>query len=190
MRPIDTQVLTEAIFSEIARETLERMRQVKVFLCDVDGILTDGGIYIDGSHEWKRFHVRDGLGLQLLQRSGIRVGWITHRPSQATLQRAKDLGIDLLRQSNQEKVKVVEGLLREIGVEWEQAAYMGDDLVDLGVLRRVGFAATVPEAISEAKQVAHYVTHASAGCGAVREVVELILRAQGKWETFVSEYAQ
>src|SRR5690349_11327555 len=166
----------------MARTLEQRLAAVRLFLCDVDGILTDTSVWMGSQDEIKRFNIQDGLGLRLIQREGIKVGWVSNRPSFATSQRAFDLKIDFLVQSHDgNKVVAIEKILRETGVSWEQVCYMGDDIVDLGVLKRAGLAVTVPHAVSEAKQLSHYVTRREGGHGAVREVIDLILKAQGKW---------
>jgi 3-deoxy-D-manno-octulosonate 8-phosphate phosphatase (KDO 8-P phosphatase) len=167
----------------------ERLRKVKLFLCDVDGILTDAGVYMGEGEETKRFNIRDGFGLRLLQRQGIKVGWISHRPSVATTKRAEDLKIDFLHQEPGSKVAVIEAILTQNGFTWEETCFMGDDIVDLGALKRAGFAATVSNGLPEVKALAHYVAKASAGYGAVREVAEMILKAQDKWAPLVAEYS-
>lgn len=166
-----------------------RLRAVKLFLCDVDGVLTDASVFMGAGQELKRFNIRDGLGLRLLQQSGIKVGWVSARPSPATTERANDLKIDFLHQSPTPKVEAITGLLTQAGCTWAEVGYMGDDIVDLGALRRAGFAAVPGDAIAEAKARAHYVTQAAGGHGAVREVVELVLRAQGHWEPLVAKFA-
>ena len=167
-----------------------RLRAVKLFLCDVDGVLTDASVFMGaGGNELKRFSIRDGLGLRLLQQCGIRVGWVSARPSAATTERANDLKVDFLHQSPAPKVAAIEELLGKAGVTWADVCYMGDDIVDLGALKRAGFAAVPADAIPEAKALAHYVTHAAGGHGAVREVVELVLRAQGQWEPLLAKFA-
>ncbi|MGN6387324.1 MAG: KdsC family phosphatase [Verrucomicrobiota bacterium] len=169
----------------------ERLEQIRLFLCDVDGILTEAEVWMGAVDELKRFHIQDGLGLRLLQREGIQVGWISNRPSFATAARANDLKIDFLEQAHDgNKVAGVERLLAKVGLTWKQVSYMGDDIVDLGVLKRAGFAATVPGAIEEAKAMSHYVTEKRGGHGAVREVVEMILKAQGRWDKLVAEFSQ
>lgn len=164
-----------------------RLARVRLFLCDVDGILTDSSVFIGLDREMKRFHIRDGLGLLFLKDHGIKVGWVSNRPSPATTLRAKELRIDFLEQAKGNKVLAVENILARTGFTWEQVCYMGDDVVDLGVLRRAGFAATVADAIDEAKAVSHYVTRADGGRGGVREVVEFILNAQNHWKKLVAE---
>jgi 3-deoxy-D-manno-octulosonate 8-phosphate phosphatase (KDO 8-P phosphatase) len=166
------------------------LQTVRLFLCDVDGILTDGSVFMNGSVETKRFHIPDGLGLRLLQREGIKVGWVSARPSPATTQRAQDLKVDFLHQSDMAKVAAVEKILGETKMAWEEVVYMGDDIVDLAVLKRAGFSATVPHAMRECQEIAHYVTEAPGGDGAVREVVEMILKAQGKWDALVRHFSQ
>lgn len=167
----------------------ERLRRVKLFLCDVDGILTDAGIYMGGAEETKRFNIRDGFGLRLLQKQGVKVGWVSHRASVATSRRAEDLQIDFLHQAPGSKVAVIEDLLARTQLTWADVCFMGDDIVDLGALKRAGLAVTVHQAIPEAKALAHYITRASAGHGAVREVAEMILKAQDKWAPLVAEFS-
>ena len=169
--------------------TLKRkLARVRLFLCDVDGVLTDGTVWMGGGAEAKRFHIRDGLGLRILMRHGVRVGWISRRPSEATRLRAKDLRIDYLYQSDEDKVAAAAGMMRRAGVGWEEVCYMGDDIVDLSLLERVGVAVVVRDASPEPRRVADYVTRLGGGRGAVREVVELILKAQGKWRRVLDEY--
>src|SRR3954465_15802436 len=138
---------------EASREPLrQRLAAVRLFLCDVDGILTDASVWMGGPDELKRFNIQDGLGLRLMQREGIRVGWVSNRPSFATTQRAQDLKIDFLVQAHDgNKVASVEKILKETGGSWEELCYMGDDIVDLGVLKRAGLSVTVPHALPECK---------------------------------------
>ena len=172
------------------RSTLDQaLRQVRLFLCDVDGVMTDGSVWMGAEVETKRFNIRDGLGLKFLQRNGIRVGWVSRRPSAATRPRAEDLKIDFLVQLDGGKVAAVESILRKSGLNWSQVCYVGDDIVDLGVMERVGVAVAVGDGVAEAKAAADYVTKAAGGRGAVRETVELILRAQDKWKSVIAEYA-
>jgi 3-deoxy-D-manno-octulosonate 8-phosphate phosphatase (KDO 8-P phosphatase) len=166
-----------------------KLARVKLFLCDVDGVLTTGTVVMGQGGEYKEFHIQDGLGLRLLQREGIKVGWISNRPSSATQQRAADLKVDFLHQDMGSKVAAVEAILAQTGLHWEEVCFMGDDVVDLGVLQRAGLAVAVANGIVEAKAAAHYVTEAEGGRGAVREVVRMILQAQGKWERMVQEFS-
>ncbi|HTA31543.1 MAG TPA: HAD hydrolase family protein [Candidatus Cybelea sp.] len=163
-----------------------RLAKIKIFLCDVDGILTDASVYIGLEQETKRFYIRDGLGFIMLRDEGIKIGWISNRPSIATTKRAEELKIDFLEQHKGSKVSAVENILARTGFKWEEVCYMGDDVVDLGVLKRAGVAATVADATDEAKAAAHYVTRADGGRGGVREVIELILKAQNRWDAVVA----
>lgn len=173
---------------EIPAELLERMARVRLLLCDVDGILTDASIYVGDPGEYKRFNVRDGLGIAVWRRQGLRIGWVSARPSTATTVRATELGVDYLIQQKGSKVKAIEQVLAAEGGTWETTCYMGDDIVDLGPLERAGFAVCVPPGHAEALARAHYVTQLAGGQGAVREVIEMILRAQGRWQQVVSDY--
>ena len=166
-----------------------KLARVKILLCDVDGVLTNATVLIGDGREFKEFHIQDGLGLRLLQREGVKVGWISNRPSTATQQRADELKIDFLHQAKGSKVAAAENILAEAGLGWDGVCYMGDDVVDLGVMKRAGIAVAVANAIEEAKALADYVTRAEGGRGAVREVVGLILKAQNKWQRLVLEYS-
>jgi 3-deoxy-D-manno-octulosonate 8-phosphate phosphatase (KDO 8-P phosphatase) len=169
----------------------QRLAPVRLFLCDVDGILTDTSVFMGSPDEVKRFNIMDGLGLRVIQREGIKVGWVSNRPSFATTQRANDLKIDFLVQAHDgDKVAAVQRILEQTAVPWEHLCYMGDDIVDLGVLKRAGFAATVPHALAEVKQLSHYITKREGGEGAVREVIDMILKAQGKWEKLIAFFTQ
>ncbi len=174
---------------EVPAELKARLAAIKLFLCDVDGILTDSSVFIGQNEETKRFHIRDGLGLVMLRKEGIKVGWVSNRPSPATTKRADELQIDFLVQSKGNKVEAVESILAATGFKWEQTCYMGDDVVDLGVLKRAGVAATVADAIAEARNASHYVTRAKGGRGGVREVAELVLKAQNRWSRLVEEHS-
>jgi 3-deoxy-D-manno-octulosonate 8-phosphate phosphatase (KDO 8-P phosphatase) len=168
---------------------LAKLKAIKLFLCDVDGVLTDGAVYMGGGVETKRFNIRDGLGLKFLQRHGIKVGWVSRRPSSATQQRADDLKIDFLVQHNGGKIEGVEGILRQTGMKWAQVCYVGDDVVDIAVLKKAGLGVAVGDGVAEAKAAAIYVTKAPGGNGAIREIAEMILKAQKKWQSVVTEYA-
>lgn len=166
-----------------------KFARVKLFLCDVDGILTDGSVFIGQAGEMKQFSIQDGLGLKLLQHEGIKVGWISARPSRVTLRRAEELKIDFLSQDKSSKIAAAEKILDRARLNWADVCYMGDDIVDLCLLTRAGLAISVPNGIAEAKKASDYVTKAKGGHGAVREVVELILKAQKKWSRLVEEYS-
>ena len=164
-------------------------KRVRLLLCDVDGVLTDASIFIGGQQEVKRFNIRDGLGLVNLRRQGLKVGWISSRPSPATTRRARELKIDFLRQEKGSKVCAVESLLAQTGFRWDEVCYVGDDIIDLGVLKRAGVAVAVANGVADARAAADYITRADGGHGAVREVVELILKVQNKWVRIVKAYA-
>jgi 3-deoxy-D-manno-octulosonate 8-phosphate phosphatase (KDO 8-P phosphatase) len=166
-----------------------RLKRVRLFLCDVDGVLTDGTVWMGDGIETKRFNIRDGLGLKFLQRHGIKVGWVSRRPSSATRARADNLKIDYLIQKDTGKVAAVESLLLKAAVAWPEVCFVGDDIVDVAALKRAGVAVAVADAVPEARAAAHYVTTASGGYGAIRETVELILKAQNKWSRVIAEYA-
>ena len=168
-----------------------RLARVKLFLCDVDGVLTDGSIFIGGEREFKRFNIRDGLGIVLARRAGLKVGWVSARPSLATKLRAEELKVDFLVQQGDQvsKTGAIESLLLQEKLNWSDVCFVGDDIIDLGPLTRAGLAVAVGDAVPEAKAAAHLVTKAVGGRGAVREAIELILRAQEKWQPFVKSYS-
>ena len=178
--------------AKISAAIRQRAARIKLFLCDVDGVLTDGSIFIGGEREFKRFNIRDGLGLVLARRAGLKVGWVSARPSAATKLRADELKIDFLVQQgdNIGKTAAIEQLLAQEKLSWAETCFMGDDIIDLGPLTRAGFSVAVGDAVAEAKAAAHYVTKNSGGRGAVREAVELILQAQGKWSQFLKNYSE
>jgi 3-deoxy-D-manno-octulosonate 8-phosphate phosphatase (KDO 8-P phosphatase) len=169
----------------------EKLAKVKLFLCDVDGILTDGTVLITETAESKVFHIQDGLGLKILQRTGIKVGWISNRPSAVTTRRGQELKIDfVVQQSGVSKVKLAEQILTETGLTFAEVSYAGDDVVDLGLLQKAGVAFAVPNGIEETKAIADYVTRAAGGQGAIREMITLLLKAQNKWPHIVEEYSK
>jgi 3-deoxy-D-manno-octulosonate 8-phosphate phosphatase (KDO 8-P phosphatase) len=167
----------------------ERARGVKLMIFDVDGVLTDGRLYLsDGGEEMKAFNTRDGQGIRLLLDCGIAVGLITARSSRAVERRARELGIELLRQGASDKASSFAELLTVQSVKASEAGYMGDDLADLPVLTRCGFAASVPTASEAVRTRVHYVARAAGGEGAAREVCEFILRAQHVLELAIAGY--
>jgi 3-deoxy-D-manno-octulosonate 8-phosphate phosphatase (KDO 8-P phosphatase) len=178
--------------AKISAANRQRAARIKLFLCDVDGVLTDGSIFIGGEKEFKRFNIRDGLGLVLARRAGLKIGWVSARPSLATKLRADELKIDFLVQQNDatSKTAAIEKLLASEKISWTETCFVGDDIIDLGPLTRAGLAVAVGDGVAEAKAAAHYVTKNSGGRGAVREAVELILRAQGKWTQFTKKYSE
>ena len=163
--------------------TLERASRVRLVLLDVDGVLTDGRIHVgsDG-HDGRSFHSRDGLGVRLGQAAGLSFGVISGRRSTAVAGRAAELEIDEVHQGVGDKVACLAGILERRGIEAAATCFVGDDLVDLPVMRRVGLSAAPCDAAPEARQAADFVTDAAGGRGAVREVVDLLLRANGRWD--------
>lgn len=167
----------------------QRASPIEFLLLDVDGVLSDGRIvYGENGLEIKRFHVRDGAGLQLWHRSGKRSAIISGRKSQAVERRAQELGIATVVQGCAEKLPAFEDLLARYSVPADHVCAIGDDLPDLPILRRVGLAIAVADACAEVRQVAHYVTTEAGGQGAVRAAIEWLLRLQGRWEPLVAEY--
>lgn len=158
----------------------DRIKPLRLVAFDVDGVLTDGGLYLsDSGEEFKRFNTLDGHGLKMLKASGVELAIITGRTSRCVELRAQNLGIARLHQGAEDKLAVMQSLLAELKLAPAQAAYMGDDVVDLPVMRHVGLALSVPGAPQVVRDHAHYVSRREAGHGAVREVCELILGAQG-----------
>ena len=168
-----------------------RLKAVRLFLCDVDGVLTDGAVYLGGEREIKRFNIRDGLGMIFLRRAGMKVGWVSARPSPVTKARAAELGIDFLIEQGDRVSKTgeVEKLLRQTKLDWDAVCFVGDDVVDLGPMKRAGMAVAVADARPDVKAVAQYITRAAGGQGAVREIAEMILQAQQKWASIVTHYS-
>jgi 3-deoxy-D-manno-octulosonate 8-phosphate phosphatase (KDO 8-P phosphatase) len=167
----------------------ERAKKVRMLIFDIDGVMTDGSLYYaDGGEEMKAFHVRDGLGIKLAQAAGLTAAIITGRDSPLVKQRAHDLGIAHLIQGAGDKAAAFAGLLERCGMRADETAFVGDDIVDLPVLKRCGLAVAVADATGLVKQQAHYVTHAHGGRGAVREVCELVLQAQGSLARVMEPY--
>jgi len=171
------------------RNAAERARGVKLMIFDVDGVLTDGRLYLsDNGEEMKAFSTRDGQGIKLLREAGIAVGVITARSSRVVERRARELGIELLRQGASDKAGVLAELLSGQNLQASEAGYMGDDLADLPVLMRCGFAATVQSAPEAVRTRVHYVARSAGGEGAAREVCEFILTAQNALEQAIARY--
>ncbi|MDY7033541.1 MAG: HAD-IIIA family hydrolase [Thermodesulfobacteriota bacterium] len=175
----------------VEENIVEKAKDIRLLLLDADGVLTDGKIlYDDTGRELKRFDIRDGHGIKLLMRAGIEVGIITGRESKALEFRARELGISILYQKIYDKMKVYKEILNEKELTHKQICYVGDDLVDVPLLKRVGFSVAVPDGSEYAKETAHYITLNNGGNGAVREVCEIILKAQDKWNTLTQRYFQ
>lgn len=171
-------------------------RQIRLVVFDVDGVMTDGGIYMgeagDGNPlELKRFNVQDGLGIKFLQAANLQVALLSGRVSEATRIRAAELGVrDVFQDAGARKIPVLQRLLDARGLDWSAVALLADDLADLPVLRRVGLPATVADAAPEVLRVAAWQSTRRGGHGAVREFVEALLRARGEWTGLVDEYCR
>ncbi|MFQ5663825.1 MAG: KdsC family phosphatase [Terriglobia bacterium] len=174
-------------------EILRRAKKIKLLLMDVDGVLTDGGIYLlsepgGQAREIKVFNALDGAGLRLVQRAGTQTGIITGRQSAAVTCRAQELEMNFLEQDAFEKLPAYHRILRASALRDEQVCYVGDDITDLPLFARVGLAVAVANAHPEAKRGAHYVTRAAGGHGAVREIIDLLLRAQGHYARLLRQF--
>jgi len=167
----------------------QRLQAIRLILSDVDGVLTDGGITYDNQGiEAKKFHVRDGLGIKLWQSAGHKFGMLTARNSHIVKIRAAELGVAIVRQGFEDKLPAALSVISEQGLSPDQVCYIGDDLPDLPVLKAVGLAAAVSDAVSEVRAVAHVTTKASGGQGAVRELIETILAGQKRWNEIVARH--
>lgn len=170
---------------------IEKIKRIKLLILDVDGVLTDGSInYTDDGREFKSFDVKDGHGIKLLMRSGVEVALITARESNAVAVRASDLGIKDVYQGRKEKLRAYEEILSNKGLSADETAYVGDDIIDLPVIRRAGFSAAVADAVGEVIEAVDYVTTRPGGRAAVRELTDLILKAQGSWADVTARYGE
>jgi len=166
-----------------------KAKSIRIAAFDVDGVMTDGGLcYTDAGEEFKIFNVLDGHGMKMLQDSGVRIAIITSRRSRAVELRARSLNVDFLHQGVSAKLETFQSMLAALGLDASAASYMGDDVIDLPVLCRCGFAISVPDAPAVVREHAHYVTRARGGHGAVREAAELIMHAQGTYDARIAEY--
>ena len=170
-------------------DVLARAAKIRLLICDVDGVLTDGRLYFtaDG-HELKGFHARDGHGLKLLQRTGVQAAVISGRSSPAVALRMSSLGIEYVFQGRENKLEPFQELLGRLDLKAEQAAFVGDDVLDLPLLRRVGLAIAVADAHFTLRETVHWVTAQPGGLGAVREVCDLIMLAQGRLQGIIESY--
>ena len=167
----------------------DRCRPIELILSDVDGVLTDGGIWYDNQGvELKSFHIRDGLGIRLWQRAGFKFGLLTARTSHIVKLRASELAIDIVRQGFEDKLPAAQEIIQGSGLMPEQVCYIGDDLTDLPVIRHVGLGVAVADAAEEVLAAAALVTTLPGGRGAVRELVETILKAKGRWDDVIHRY--
>ena len=167
----------------------QQCQQIELVLSDVDGVLTDGRVVLDNQGiESKCFHIRDGMGIALWQKAGYRFGMVSLRSSQAVKVRAAELGVEIVRQGAGDKLAAAREILEALGLGLKQLCYVGDDLPDLPVLRAAGLGVAVADAAPELRQTADYVTTAPGGAGAVREIIEMILKTQRRWDEVIQAY--
>lgn len=171
--------------SEISRDTALR---IKLVLLDVDGVLTDNGVYIGAGMELKRFNILDGLGIKILGYAGLQVALVSGRISAATTVRATELGVECHQADGGHKMDAVRTLMEKHGVAWEEIAWLGDDLPDMAPMLKVGLPCAVANATTEILEIAAYVTKNQGGHGAVREFAEALLKARGEWKQRVDDY--
>jgi len=170
-------------------DVAKRAKRIKLIILDVDGVLTDGRIiFSNKNEEFKSFDVRDGYGIKLAQRCGIKFAIITGRWSPIVEKRGRELNIDEIHQNALDKIKVFDELLKKFKVNSKEVAYMGDDLVDIPLFKKVGLAATVSDAFDYIKKETHYITKLKGGRGAVRELIDFILRKQNRWKDSTKKY--
>jgi 3-deoxy-D-manno-octulosonate 8-phosphate phosphatase (KDO 8-P phosphatase) len=166
-----------------------RCQAIELILSDVDGVLTDGGVIFDNQGiEVKRFHIRDGLGIKLWQRAGYRFGVVTARNSHIVKVRAAELGIDIIRQGFEKKMPTIRDIMTQLNLQPTQVCYIGDDLTDLAAIQTVGLGVAVADAAAEVRAAAHYVTKLGGGQGAVRELIEFILKSKHRWTDLIQKY--
>ncbi len=162
---------------------------IELILSDVDGVLSDGGIIFNNQGiEMKKFHIRDGLGIKLWQRAGYQFGILTARTSQIVKLRAAELGINIVRQGFEDKLPAAIQIIEQLKLQPSQVCYIGDDLTDIAVIRHVGLGAAVSNAVEEVRQVADYLTPSAGGMGAVRELIEMLLKEKGRWQDLIRHY--
>jgi 3-deoxy-D-manno-octulosonate 8-phosphate phosphatase (KDO 8-P phosphatase) len=173
----------------LGEDVITNIRSLKLLILDVDGVLTDGeGIMDDGGREMKHFNVRDGHGLKMLMRSGVEVVFLTGRQSAVVEHRARDLGVREVHQGAKNKLDWYPEIVVKRDLSGSQVGYVGDDVVDVPFMKRVGFAVAVADAADDVRRMAHYVTDKKGGRGAVREVCDMILKIQGTWDEVAKKY--
>ena len=167
----------------------ERCQAIELLLADVDGVLTNGHVVFDNQGiETKHFHIRDGMGIKLWQRAGHKFGLVTGRSSHIVKIRAAELGVDIVRQTAEDKLPAAQEIVRQLGLSLEQVGYIGDDLPDLPAVRSVGLGVSVADGCAELRAAAQWTSSLPGGDGAVRETIEMILKAQRRWDELVQKY--
>ena len=170
-------------------DVIEKAKNIRIVIFDVDGVLTDGTLYLtDGGEEIKAFNSQDGHGMKMLKASGVELAIITARESRSVKLRAEDLNITLLYQGEKNKLKIFESLVTKLKLDMSSCAYVGDDLIDLPVMTRCGLSICVPSAPTQVKKHAHYVTNSEGGQGAVREICEMTMHSQGTLDAQLERY--
>lgn len=173
------------------QKIIEKAKKLKLLILDVDGVLTDGRLFFDNKgEEYKCFHARDGHGIKLLQQTGVEVAVISGRKSNSVAMRMKNLGVEHVYQGHENKIAAFNEIIKTMAIEPEQAAHVGDDLLDLPIMTRVGLAIAVNDANDSVKEYADWCTTLSGGEGAVREVCDFIMRSQGTFDTVLKSYLQ
>jgi 3-deoxy-D-manno-octulosonate 8-phosphate phosphatase (KDO 8-P phosphatase) len=168
---------------------VDRCAKIELILSDVDGVMTDGGIHLlDDGQQMMKFHIRDGMGVRLWREAGKRFGIVTGRNLESIRRRAADLWLDIVRLGIDDKLPAVDALAAEFGLQRDQVCYVGDDLLDLATIRAVGLGIAVADAVEDVRAAARYVTSVRGGEGAVREVIELILKNTGRWDDVLDRY--
>ena len=172
-------------------ELIHRIQKITMLLCDVDGVLTNGEIIL-GTHaqEFKQFNVQDGMGITLAREGGLKTGIITGRESEAVKRRAKELKFDIISQGAKDKLEVLNEIKNNFNITYENVCYIGDDLLDMNIMRKSGVAACPVNARKEVKELSDIITEHQGGKGAVRELVEIILKTQNKWQSLVNNYRE
>lgn len=184
------EVKRENTIAQRAQMHKERLEKIKLLLLDVDGVMTDGAIIYDAENkEIKQFHVRDGLGIRLAMRAGIKVGVVTGRRSEALIHRCRNLGIELIYDGVADKAALLNEIKSQTALSAEEIAFIGDDLVDLPIMKKVGLSIAVADAHDIVKARADIVTKARGGAGAVREICESLLKSQHQWEAILKEFS-
>ena len=173
----------------VDREAVERASRIRLVLLDADGVLTDGRLYLaPGGHDGRAFSTRDGMGIRLGQDAGLQFGIISGRNCRVVAGRGEELAMSEIHQGESDKIGRLEEILGRLGLSAEVVCFVGDDLPDLAVMRRVGFAVAPADAAAEVRRQAHWVTEHDGGHGAIRDVVEFLLRSSGRWERMIVRY--
>ena len=174
---------------DIKQEVIERAKRIKLIMLDVDGVLTDGRVIFSSTgEELKCFNAQDGCAMVLARRAGIKIVFVTGRNSQIVERRAREHNVTEVFQNVSNKLEIFKRLLGKYQLQPDEVAFLGDDLVDIAVMKKSGLAVTVPDAVPEVKEISHYITKREGGAGAVREIVDLTIKSQDKWQEVTKSY--